>query len=109
MVVTTNAALSALADDTRREILTRLASGPQPAGQLARGFRMSQPAVSKHLRVLRESGLVSSHKAGRQHVYELSPEGMIALRRILTELSRMWAVVLPAFKDFVDDEQHDSA
>jgi DNA-binding transcriptional ArsR family regulator len=108
-VVTTSGALSALADDTRREILTRLASGPQPAGQVARGFRMSQPAVSKHLRVLRQSGLVVSHKAGRQRVYGLSPDGMTALRRILADLSRMWAVALPAFKDFVDNEQHTPA
>ena len=105
-MVTTNGALSALADDTRREILTRLANGPQPAGQVARGFRMSQPAVSKHLRVLRQSGLVVSHKAGRQQLYELSPDGITALQRILAELSRMWAVALPAFKDFIDNEQH---
>ena len=105
-MVTTSAALSALADDTRREILTRLASGPQPAGQVARGFRMSQPAISKHLRVLRHSGLVVSHKTGRQQMYALSPEGMTTLQRIVAELSRMWAVALPAFKDFVDNEQH---
>jgi DNA-binding transcriptional ArsR family regulator len=85
--------LSALADDTRREILSRLVYGPQPAGQLASGFRMSQPAVSKHLRVLRQSGLVVWHQAGRKQLYELSPEGMAALQRILGELSRMWAVV----------------
>jgi DNA-binding transcriptional ArsR family regulator len=108
MVVTTNGALSALADDTRRQILTRLANGSQPAGQLARGFRMSQPAVSKHLRVLRQSGLVVSRKAGRQQLYDLSPDGMIALQRILVELSRMWAAALPAFKDFVDNDQHNA-
>jgi DNA-binding transcriptional ArsR family regulator len=105
-MVTTSGALSALADDTRREILSRLARGPQPATQVARGFRMSQPAVSKHLRVLRETGLVVSHRAGRQQLYELSPDGMAALQRILADLSRMWAVALPAFKDFVDDQQH---
>jgi DNA-binding transcriptional ArsR family regulator len=106
-VVTTNGALFALADDTRREIVTRLVRGPQPAGSLARGFRMSQPAVSKHLRVLRHAGLVQSHKVGRHQVYELAPEGMTALHLVLEELSRMWATALPRFKDFVENEQRD--
>jgi DNA-binding transcriptional ArsR family regulator len=108
-MVTTNGALLALADDTRREIVARLAGGPQPAGHLARGFRMSQPAVSKHLRVLRQAGLVHSQKLGRQHVYQLSPEGMTALQRILDELSRMWDIALPRFKDFIDNEQRTAA
>jgi DNA-binding transcriptional ArsR family regulator len=97
--------LFALADETRREIVTRLAGGPQPAGHLAHGFRMSQPAVSKHLRVLRQAGLVHSRKVGRQQVYQLSPEGMSALQRILDELSRMWATALPRFKEFVESNQ----
>ena len=66
---------------------------------------MSQPAVSKHLRVLRQAGLVHSRKVGRQQVYQLSPEGMRSLQRILDELSRMWAVALPRFKDFVENDQ----
>lgn len=102
-MVSTSGALLALADDTRREIVTRLAGGAQPAGQLALGFRMSQPAVSKHLRVLRQAGLVQSRKVGRQQVYRLSPEGMTALQRILEDLSRMWTTALPRFKDFVDN------
>jgi DNA-binding transcriptional ArsR family regulator len=106
-VVTTNGALLALADDTRREIVTRLAGGPQPAGLLARGFQMSQPAVSKHLRVLRQAGLVHSRKVGRHQVYNSSPEGMTALQRIFDELSRMWDTALPRFKDFVENEQQD--
>jgi DNA-binding transcriptional ArsR family regulator len=97
--------LFALADETRREMITRLAGGPQPAGHLARGFRMSQPAVSKHLRVLRQAGLVQSRRVGRQQVYQLSPEGMSALQCILDELSRMWATALPRFKEFVENEQ----
>jgi DNA-binding transcriptional ArsR family regulator len=106
-MVTTNGALSALADETRREIVARLAHGPQPAGVLARGFQMSQPAVSKHLRVLRQAGLIHSRKVGRHQVYHLSPDGMTALQRILDELSRMWATALPRFKEFVENEQHD--
>ena len=104
-MVTTNGALLALADDTRREIVGRLVRGPQPAGHLARGFRMSQPAVSKHLRVLRQAGLVHCRKIGRQQVYQLAPEGMTALQRILDELSRMWGTALPRFKEFVEKEQ----
>jgi DNA-binding transcriptional ArsR family regulator len=106
-MLTTSGALFALADDTRREIVTRLARGPQPAGSLARGFRMSQPAVSKHLRVLRQAGLVHSRKVGRRQVYQLSPEGISALQRIVDELSRMWATALPRFQDFVENEQQE--
>jgi DNA-binding transcriptional ArsR family regulator len=107
-MVTTNGALSALADDTRREMVTRLASGPLPAGHLARGFRISQPAISKHLRVLRQAGLVHSRKSGRQQIYQLSPDGMSALQDILNELSRMWTTALPRFKDFVDSQQQET-
>jgi DNA-binding transcriptional ArsR family regulator len=107
-MVTTNGALTALADDTRREIVSRLARGPQPAGHLAYGFRMSQPAVSKHLRMLRQAGLVRSRKAGRQQLYELSPQGMMELRRILDELGRMWNTALNSFKDFIEQQQPNS-
>jgi DNA-binding transcriptional ArsR family regulator len=108
-MVTTNGALFALADDTRREIVARLAGGPRPAGELARGFQMSQPAVSKHLRVLRQVGLVQSRKVGRHQVYELSPDGMTALQRIVDELSSMWDTAMPRFKDFVENEQQDAS
>src|SRR5947207_9170647 len=68
-------AFAALADPTRREILHRLSRQPQPAGALSRGFRMSQPAVSKHLRVLREVSLVEVEEQGRQRIYRLSKRG----------------------------------
>ena len=101
----TSGTLLALADDTRREIVARLARGPQPAGHLARGFAMSQPAVSKHLRVLRHAGLVHCRRAGRQQIYQLAPEGVAALQRTMDDLARMWAAALPRFKDFLDQEQ----
>jgi hypothetical protein len=54
--------------------------------------------------VLRQAGLVCSRKVGRQQVYQLSPEGMTALQRILEDLSRMWSAALPRFKDFIENE-----
>jgi len=96
--------LSALADQTRREIIARLAAGPQPAGRLAHGFPMSRPAVSKHLRVLREAGLVECTKVGRQQLYRLAPGGFSQLRAALDEIGRFWATALDEFKQFAESE-----
>lgn len=64
----------AVADPTRRAILDRLRSGGAPVTEIAAGFRMSRPAVSKHLRVLRQARLVRGRKEGRHRVYRLEPE-----------------------------------
>lgn len=63
----------AISDPTRRAILDRLRAGPAPVNALAADFSQSRPAVSKHLRTLRETGLVREHKIGREHIYELQP------------------------------------
>jgi DNA-binding transcriptional ArsR family regulator len=96
--------LSALADGTRRELIARLASGPQPAGRLAHGLPMSRPAVSKHLRVLREAGLIESHKVGRQQLYRLAPGGFLQLQAALDEVGRFWASALDEFKHFAESQ-----
>ncbi|MBV9599659.1 MAG: winged helix-turn-helix transcriptional regulator [Chloroflexi bacterium] len=96
--------LSALADGTRRQIIARLASGPQPAGRLAHGLPMSRPAVSKHLRVLREAGLIESHKIGRQQLYRLAPGGFLQLQAALDEVGRFWASALDEFKQFAESQ-----
>lgn len=102
MPVTVDETLSALADHTRREIIARLAAGPQPAGRLAHGFPMSRPAVSKHLRVLREAGLVESAKVGRQQRYRLAPDGLSQLHAALDEIGRFWSTALDEFKQFAE-------
>ncbi|HYA35658.1 MAG TPA: metalloregulator ArsR/SmtB family transcription factor [Candidatus Binataceae bacterium] len=91
----------ALADPTRRELLRRIARKPRRAGELARGFAMSRPAVCKHARVLKNAGLVTSKRNGREQIYELAPNGAKAVRELiatLEEVSRLWDVALDAFK-----------
>ena len=97
--------LSALADETRREIVARLAAGPLPAGRLAVGFAISRPAISRHLRVLREAGLVESSKAGRQLLYRLAPDGLSQLQAAVEEVSRFWATALDEFKQYAESKE----
>ena len=98
-----DAAFAALADPTRREILRRVAHGPRRAGDLSRGFRMSRPAVSKHLRVLREAGLVDANKQGREQLYRLSPEGLKEVQGWVEEAGRFWDQALAAFKRYAEE------
>ena len=92
--------LDALGDATRRAIVTRLLAGPMPVGRLARGFPMSRPAISQHLRVLKEARLVTDRAEGTRRFYELDPKGFDALRDYL---DRFWTVALDAFKRRVED------
>jgi DNA-binding IclR family transcriptional regulator len=78
-------AANAIADPVRREILESLLAGPAPAGAIAARFAISRPAVSRHLRVLRESGLVTDHLVGRQRMYTLDPT---PLREITAWISK---------------------
>jgi DNA-binding transcriptional ArsR family regulator len=73
-------ALAALADPTRRRIFERLQSGPQPVGSIARKMPVSRPAVSQHLKVLKEAGLVADRAEGTRRVYYIDPDGLAALR-----------------------------
>lgn len=77
------AALTALADPTRREIFELLADRPQAVGELASGLPVSRPAVSQHLKVLREAGLVLDRPAGTRRIYQVDPDGVAALRSYL--------------------------
>jgi DNA-binding transcriptional ArsR family regulator len=88
-------ALQALADPTRREILERLRGGPLPVGAVAQGLPVSRPAVSQHLRVLKDAGLVSEQRQGTKRLYGVSPRGLVELRRYL---DRFWGEVLQSFK-----------
>jgi DNA-binding transcriptional ArsR family regulator len=73
------AVLEALGDGTRRAILERLRAGPQPVVEIARGLPVGRPAVSQHLKVLKQAGLVTDQAAGTRRVYRVDPEGLKAL------------------------------
>ena len=94
-----SSALAALADPTRRAIFERLAAGPSAVGVLARGLPVSRPAVSQHLRALKEAGLVTEAAAGNRRIYRIDPRGIAAMREWLEAL---WSAALDAFKDFAD-------
>ena len=93
------ASFAALGDPTRREIFERVAARPSAVGDLARGLPVSRPAVSQHLRVLREAGLVTETAAGTRRIYRLDPRGIAAMR---DWLDAHWASALDSFKDFAD-------
>jgi len=94
-------ALAALADPTRRNVFERLKSGAKPVGAIARGLPVSRPAVSQHLKVLKEAGLVADRPEGTRRVYYIDPEGLGALR---AWLDGFWDEALLAFKAQVEAE-----
>ncbi len=87
---------SALADPTRREIFERLARRPRPVGELAQGLPVSRPAVSQHLKVLADAGLVVATKDGNRRLYRVNPRGVAGMR---SYLDRFWSDALAAFED----------
>src|SRR4051794_24925403 len=89
-------ALAALADPTRRELIGLLAGGEQAAGELARRFPVSRPAISRHLRVLREAGLVRSRTEGKRRLYALDPRPLRELDDWLEPYRTLWAQRLDA-------------
>ena len=98
------AALAALADPTRRVIIERIKAGPRSVDDIARGLPISRPAVSQHLRVLRESGLASERRAGRRRLYQLEPAGLAPVRRYVESL---WDEVLSAYRSAAEKEAAD--
>lgn len=92
-------AFAALADPTRRRVFERLKTGPKPVGAIARGLPVSRPAVSQHLKVLKEAGLVADRPEGTRRVYFIDPHGLGALRRWLDQF---WDDALAAFQAEVE-------
>jgi DNA-binding transcriptional ArsR family regulator len=86
---------AALGDPTRREIFERLADRPRAVGELADGLPISRPAVSQHLKVLKEAGLVFDRPNGNRRIYQLNPDGLDALR---AQLDGFWTKALAAYK-----------
>ena len=90
--------LTALSDPTRQRIVEMLASGPLCAGDIAERFAISAPAISQHLKTLREAKLVRVTPEAQKRVYELNPEGVLALAEWVERLRRFWAVKLDALE-----------
>lgn len=91
----------ALADPTRRRIFESLRSGPRPVGELAAGLPVSRPAVSQHLKVLKDAGLVSERRQGTRNFYAIDLRGLEPFR---TYLESFWEEVLAAFEAAVEQK-----
>ena len=94
-------AIEALGDPTRRAIFERLRRGPRAVGELAEGLPVSRPAVSQHLRVLREAGLVTERREGTRRIYRLDPGGIAGVRDAFAEF---WDDALAGFKRAVEEK-----
>ena len=90
-----NRIISALADPTRRAVLERLRDGPRPVGEIASGLPVTRPAVSQHLKVLKEAGLVTDRSVGTRRIYYIDPKGLGAMR---AWLDQFWESALDSFK-----------
>jgi DNA-binding transcriptional ArsR family regulator len=97
--------LDALGDPTRRAIFERLGDGASPVGELAEGFPISRPAVSQHLKVLKEAGLVTDREAGNKRIYQIDPHGLEAVRAYF---ERFWEQGLAAFKAAAEQSEKES-
>lgn len=90
-----------MGDATRRAILARLLDGPLPVGKLAEGFPISRPAISQHLKILKNANLVIDKSLGTKRVYELNSQGFDSLREYFEQF---WNVALQAFKRKVEEQ-----
>ncbi|WP_250125869.1 metalloregulator ArsR/SmtB family transcription factor [Chroococcidiopsis sp. CCMEE 29] len=92
----------AIADPTRRALLDRLRDGEQPVKQLAEPFEMSLPAISQHLQVLCEAGLVTQRRAGRQRLYQLNPEPLKQVSEWVSHYEQFWQEKLDALAEYLE-------
>ena|ERR1700760_2232634 len=95
-------ALAALSDPTRRKVFERLKHGGRAVGEIAKGLPVSRPAVSQHLKVLKEAGLVREERDGTRRIYEIDPKGLGQLRRWLDQF---WDTALDAFRAEVEKKE----
>jgi DNA-binding transcriptional ArsR family regulator len=98
--------LAALADPTRRSVFERLAGGPRSVGEIAAELPVSRPAVSQHLRVLKEAGLVAERRNGTRRYYRVRPDGLAELRRYV---ERFWEEALSSFKAAAERGENDES
>lgn len=94
---------AALGDPARRSIVATLASGPATVGTIAEPFSMSRPAISKHLRVLKEAGIVELRSEGRQNWYSLTDDAFEEADAWIEEVQNMWAAALGSLKQLVEE------
>src|ERR1700746_2542504 len=99
-----DAAFNALADPTRRAVLDLLRAGTRPAGEIARAFTVSRPAISKHLSILRRAHLVEERREGRHRIYQINPEPLKSVDSWLNQYRQFWTVSLTNLKAFVEAE-----
>jgi DNA-binding transcriptional ArsR family regulator len=99
-------AWTALGDPTRKAIFELLVDRPRPVGELAAELPVSRPAVSQHLRVLKDAGLVSDQSVGTRRIYRVDPDGLAALR---ADLERFWGKALAAYKTVVEQPTKEDA
>ena len=100
--------LTAVGYPIRREMLRRLSERPCRAGDLARGFAVSRPAICKHARTLQRAGLIRAAKSGRERMYELAPDAGAAMQAAaaqLQELSAFWDAALDAFRRIAEERE----
>ena len=98
-------ALSALGDPTRRAIIACLAERPRAVGEIADELPVSRPAVSQHLKVLKNAGLVTERAAGTRRIYRLNPAGVAALR---DQLDMFWSRALAGYQDAVEQQDEEN-
>ena len=106
MLTYEGAGWTALGDPTRRAIFERLAERPSAVGELAEAFPVSRPAVSQHLKVLKDAGLVVDRRDGNRRIYQADPDGVAALR---DQLDRFWNQALANFKEIVEQDAQEDA
>jgi DNA-binding transcriptional ArsR family regulator len=94
-----------LAEPTRRRILDLLIESEQPVGDLVASLRLSQPGVSKHLRVLRDAGLVEARTDAQRRIYRVRPEPLAEIDAWLAPYRRLWATKLDALERHLDDRE----
>lgn len=98
---TLDSVFSALGDPTRRQIVERLARGPLTISEAAAGFPMSQPAISKHVKILEQSGLIQRHVSGRVHHLHLAPEAMQAASSWIGAQQKFWNAALDRLETYL--------
>lgn len=96
---------TALASPVRREILGLLLDGPQPVNALATRFEMRRPSVSEHLRVLRDAGMVTEQRVGRQRFYRLQPQPLADVQDWLRPYERFWRDRLRNLREVLDENE----
>lgn len=108
MYATLDRTFTALGDPARRSIVRHLAGGPATVRALAEPFDISRPAVSKHLRVLSDAGIVEHTRSGREHWYSLTPNAFDEAEEWLDEIGDIWQDALGSLKRLAEEETHGS-